>query len=149
MRQSRPLRRIILLKFVNLAIVLGAVVAFSVWASDMNAADAATQEKIDAAKQATEHGPYAHDGTFKGSSKGYGGAVTMSVTIKNGYLESVDVVDASHEDEAWLKMCQDVPESIRKAQSPDVDTVSGATFTSTGMINAVKKAIQKEESQSE
>lgn len=149
MTQASHRWRITLIKLTNLIVVIGVVTAFSAWASQMNAADAATQKKIDEAKQATIRGPYAHDGSYQGSSKGYGGTVTMEITIKNGYLSSVDIVDASHEDEAWLKMCKDVPESIRKAQSPDIDTVSGATFTSTGMINAVKKAIKKEESQGE
>lgn len=132
-------------KAVNLCIVAVCIACFSTWAADMNAADAATQAKIDAAQRATARGAYAHDGTYEGSAKGYGGTVTMSVTIKDGYIDSVDSVDVSHEDEAWLKMCEGVPGAIVKAQSPNVDTVSGATFTSTGMINAVKKALAAEE----
>ncbi len=145
MLKTLALLRNTFFKFVNLAIVIAAVTGFSAWAADRNAADAAVQEQIEAAEHAANRGPYANDGTWEGSAKGYGGTVTMSVTIKDGYIDSVDIVDVSHEDEAWLKMCQDIPAAIKKAQSPQVDTISSATFTSTGMINAVKKAIQKEE----
>lgn len=133
------------LKGVNLALVVAAVVGFSTWATAANDADAKTAEQIAAAERAASRGPYANDGVYEGSAKGYGGTVTMRVTIADGYIDKVEQVDVGHEDEAWLKMCQGIPDKIVKAQSPDVDTVSGATFTSTGMINAVKRAIAAEE----
>ncbi len=148
MLKTLALLRNTFFKFLNLVIVIAAVTGFSAWAADRNAADAAVQEQIDAAERAANRGPYANDGTWEGSAQGYGGTVTMSITIKDGYIDSVDIVDVSHEDDAWLKMCKEIPAAIEKAQSPDVDTVSSATFTSTGMINAVKKAIQKEEAAS-
>ena len=52
-------------------------------------------------------------------------------------------MDASKEDGSYLASAKGVIKSILDKQSTDVDTVSGATFTSTGIINAVISALEK------
>ena len=49
------------------------------------------------------------------------------------------------EDSAYLSQAESVIDSILSAQSTDVDTVSGATFSSTGILNAVDDALGKAE----
>ena len=46
---------------------------------------------------------------------------------------------------AYLSQAESVIDSILSAQSTDVDTVSGATFSSTGILNAVDDALGKAE----
>ena len=67
----------------------------------------------------------------------------MQVTIANGYIDAVEIVDASSEDKAWLDMAVVLPKRIVKAQSTDIDIVSGATYTSVGILNGATEALRK------
>ena len=60
-------------------------------------------------------------------------------------ITSINVVSAPGEDSAYLSQAESVIDSILSAQSTDVDTVSGATFSSTGILNAVDDALGKAE----
>jgi uncharacterized protein with FMN-binding domain len=80
---------------------------------------------------------------FEGSAKGYGGLVTMRAVVTNGYIDRVEIVDATSEDQAWLDMCVGLPAKIVKEQTTDIDTVSGATFTSAAILNGTTEALQK------
>lgn len=130
-------------KAFNLVIIVAALVVFSAWAAKANAHDEMVEEQIAEAERAMSRGPYATDGTFEGSAQGYGGPVRMSVSIDNGYIARVEIADASDEDEAWLDMCSGLPGKIVKEQTTDIDVVSGATYTSAGILNAATEALQK------
>ena len=77
------------------------------------------------------------------SAEGFGGNVDVKVTIEAGKISSVDITAAEKEDGAYLAMAEDIIPSIISAQSADVDTVSGATFSSTAIKNATKQALDK------
>lgn len=85
------------------------------------------------------------DGTYTGSAQGFGGAITVQVTLANAEITDIQVTGAPGEDSAYLSQAEGVISSIISAQSTDVDTVSGATFSSTGIINAVVDALGKAE----
>ena len=87
------------------------------------------------------------DGTYTGSGQGFGGTIEVQVTLENDSITDVQVTSASGEDSAYLSQAEGVINSIIFAQSTDVDTVSGATFSSTGIINAVNDALGKAENQ--
>ena len=76
------------------------------------------------------------DGTYTGEADGFGGTVAVEVTVKNGKIEAVEVTSAEKEDGAHLAMAEDIIPKIIEAQSAEVDTISGATFSSTGIKNA-------------
>jgi uncharacterized protein with FMN-binding domain/NAD-dependent dihydropyrimidine dehydrogenase PreA subunit len=82
------------------------------------------------------------DGTYTGTAKGHNGDMTVEVTISSGQITKVQVVD--HIDDAkWFNRANDViPHEIISSQSTDVDAVSGATFSSQGIIDAVKNALE-------
>ena len=82
-------------------------------------------------------------GTFDGTAKGFGGDVTVTVTIQGGYIADITVDDASGEDAAYFSMAEGILEDILAAQSAEVDTVSGATFSSMGLKNAVAAALEE------
>ena len=67
------------------------------------------------------------------------------MTLSDDEITSINVVSASGEDSAYLYQAEGVIDSIISAQSTDVDTVSGATFSSTGILNAVDDALGKAE----
>ena len=85
------------------------------------------------------------DGTYTGEAQGYGGTIQVEVTLSGDEITSINVVSAPGEDSAYLSQAESVIDSIIGAQSTDVDTVSGATFSSTGILNAVDDALGKAE----
>lgn len=81
------------------------------------------------------------DGTYKGSANGYGGKVTVNVTVSKKTMTAIDVVSASGETDSFFNRAKGVIDEMLTAQSTDVDVVSGATYSSNGIIGAVKNAL--------
>lgn len=81
------------------------------------------------------------DGTYKGSANGYGGKVTVNVTVSKKTMTAIDVVSAPGETDSFFQRAKGVIDGMLTAQSTDVDVVSGATYSSNGIIGAVKNAL--------
>lgn len=81
------------------------------------------------------------DGTYTGSAQGFGGEISVQVTVKDGKIASVDILSAVGETASYFARATTVVDSIVSAGTPNVDTVSGATYSSNGIINAVKRAL--------
>ena len=81
------------------------------------------------------------DGTYEGSGTGFGGTITVSVVLKDKTIQSISIVSAPGEDATFLNRAKGVIDRIIASQSVDVDTVSGATFSSKGILAAVKNAL--------
>ena len=87
--------------------------------------------------------PYA-DGVYVGSSRGYGGAVRVQVTMENGSITEVEILDAFHETKQFLRRAKRLLTTVVEAQSWEVDAVSEATYTSRGILGAVQNALTGE-----
>ena len=87
------------------------------------------------------------DGAYTGDGEGFGGNIQVQITIADDTLTDIQVVSAEKEDSAYLSQGKAVIDRILEAQSTDVDTVSGATFSSTGILMAVEDALGKAENQ--
>ena len=145
--------KIFLISVINLLIIIGSFGLYQ--AAALHKADAdkivSLEKKIEQlksgkgskAKGGKSGGSTYKDGSYEGSAKGFGGNVVVKVTVKNDKIEKIDLVDASKEDGSYLASAKGVIKSILDKQSTDVDTVCGATFTSTGIINAVISALEK------
>lgn len=83
------------------------------------------------------------DGVYKGSATGFSGPVTVAVTIMDKKITSIDIL-SSTDDEAFFNRAKAVIDRIIASQSFDVDIVSGATYSSNGIIGAVKNALTGE-----
>lgn len=81
------------------------------------------------------------DGTYKGSANGYGGKVTVNVTVSKKTMTAIDVVSAPGETDSFFQRAKGIIDEMLTAQSTDVDVVSGATYSSNGIIGAVKNAL--------
>lgn len=81
------------------------------------------------------------DGTYKGSANGYGGKVTVNVTVSKKTMTAIDVASAPGETDSFFQRAKGVIDEMLTAQSTDVDVVSGATYSSNGIIGAVKNAL--------
>lgn len=81
------------------------------------------------------------DGTYEGSANGFSGKIKVSVVIKNQTIRSINILSNSDDAAFFNRAKEGVTASILAKQSTDVDTVSGATYSSRGIINAVKDAL--------
>ena len=103
-------------------------------------------EDADEAAESEENLAY-KNGTYTGDGQGFGGNIQVQVTLENDTITDIQVVSAPGEDSAYLSQGQGVISTILASQSTDVDAISGATFSSTGIINAVNDALGKAENQ--
>lgn len=83
------------------------------------------------------------DGVYEGSATGFGGTITVSVTIQSGTISSIEVLSASGETPSYFEKAKAVLSNIISTNSTNVDTVSGATYSSKGLINATRDALSK------
>ena len=85
------------------------------------------------------------DGVYEGTGAGLNGAIKVSVTVSGGKITEVKVLEHSETAGISDPAIEKIPAAIVEAQSADVDIVSGATFTSKGIIEAVKNALNPDE----
>lgn len=83
------------------------------------------------------------DGTYEGEGTGFGGPIDVKVTIENGQMKDVEIISAENEDGTYLETAKGIISKILAAQTPEVDVMSGATFSSIGIKDAVADALQK------
>lgn len=88
------------------------------------------------------------DGTYTGSALGMNDDINVEVVVSNGEISSIEIVSHS-DDEPYITDAQGVIDKIIANQSTDVDAVSGATYSSNGIIDAVKDALSNAEASDE
>lgn len=82
------------------------------------------------------------DGNYEGVADGYGPNLTVSVEVKSNKIENIKII--SHNEDGtrhYARAMDEIPQAITDTQNADVDVVSGATYTSKGIICAVKDAL--------
>ncbi|MGN1141843.1 MAG: FMN-binding protein [Oliverpabstia sp.] len=89
------------------------------------------------------------DGIYRGTGNGFAGTITVSVEIKNKKIVAIDVLNVEGDDMAFFNRAKGVIDKIISSQNLDVDVVSGATYSSRGIINAVKNALTGEKDSNE
>lgn len=107
------------------------------------AAFGVSTDGADVSGDGTENGSSYADGTYTGSAEGFGGPVDVSVTVENGAISDIEITSAAGEDEAYLSLAISIIDDIIENQTTEVDTVSGATYSSTGIKNAVAQALEE------
>lgn len=84
------------------------------------------------------------DGTYTGEATGYQPGLVISITIEDNVITSIEVVDHNEVNSRfWSTPVNYIPDWIVEAQSTEVDTITGATYTSIGIINAVNDALRQ------
>lgn len=84
------------------------------------------------------------DGVYEGIGNGYGPNLKVSVTVENGKITEIEIIEHNERGENfYLPAMENIPGKIIEKQSTDVDTISGATFTSNGIMEAVENALSK------
>ncbi|HHT89776.1 MAG: FMN-binding protein [Bacillota bacterium] len=82
-------------------------------------------------------------GVYAGTAQGFGGPLTVDVTISDGKI--MDVTVRPHEETPFIadEALKTLTESVLESQSANVEIVSGATYTSKAFIAAVEQALFK------
>ena len=83
------------------------------------------------------------DGTFTGTSEGLKGEITVEVTIKDGAIETINIPENKETETIFASIEEYLIPEIIEANSADVDTLAGATTSSTGVIEAVQAALDQ------
>lgn len=80
------------------------------------------------------------DGTYSGTTFGYGGDITVNVTVKGKKIADIKV---RHKEDIEQNATKIVPQRIIAAQSLKVDGITGATITSNAVIIGTFKALKR------
>jgi uncharacterized protein with FMN-binding domain len=83
------------------------------------------------------------DGVYTGVGEGNGGEIRVAIQIRNQTLAAIGVLDAKDEDEPFLTNAKGVLPTIIEKQTASVDTISGATYSSRGILDAVQDALEQ------
>lgn len=83
------------------------------------------------------------DGTYTGSGEGFKGTTTVQVTVQDEMITEIEIVSSSDDKQYLNKAANGIISEILESQSIEVDTVSGATYSSKGIIAAVADAMDE------
>lgn len=100
-----------------------------------------TKEAVVLTRDTSESDRTYKDGTYYGSGTGFGGKLMVEVVIQDGKIVSVTLVENEGDDHPYIDNASALLQSIVAAQSTNVDAVSGATYSSAGLIEAVRNAL--------
>ena len=133
------------IRVVSLIMVVGILVGYNsvLDAREKNEEIAKLKVQVTETQSAESNDSNYKDGTYQGEAEGFGGTVAVEVKVGKGKIIAIEIVSAQKEDGAYLSMAKDIIPKIIEAQSTDVDTISGATFSSTGIKNASQEALEK------
>lgn len=81
------------------------------------------------------------DGEYNGLGQGHGGDITVKVVIADTKIASIEVVSQNETPAIYASCEKTMLDAITAANGTAVDTVSGATESSVGIINAVNSAL--------
>lgn len=128
--------KIFIVKSVNVLLVIGIIYVYCTQTGKIQ-----RQMSDNADKVSTSQSAFADDGIYEGSGDGFGGKIKVRLTVKDKRLEKVEILSAENETKDYLESAKKILDDAVKQQSTDVDTVSGATLSSNGIINAMKDAL--------
>ena len=83
------------------------------------------------------------NGTFEGTGEGYAGTVHVTITIENDYISGFSAYADDDDPDYFSDAMQKVIPQIQKSMSADVDACSGATYSSKGIMEAARNALEK------
>lgn len=111
------------------------------------AGNLAKEKTADSVKKTAENdaGGNFQNGIYIGTGEGYRGKVTVTVKVADGKITEL-VLDDYADDKSYMERAKNrIFQEMISRQNTDVDAVSGATYSSNGLIEAVNKALGNDE----
>lgn len=128
---------------ITIVLFFAANVLYSYWPMYLNSDNSSSIGDTVSEQNSIIH-PY-QDGSYTGTGEGFRGSMTVTVTVENGRICDINV-DTCQDDEAYMDMViSELVPSIMNQQSCDVDVVTGATYSSKGLLEAVTQALGLDE----
>ncbi len=103
----------------------------------------AAGEAISSARDMPEPAVEYRDGSYTGAGEGYSDDIEVEVKVENGFITSIEVLSHGDSDDIAEPAFTDLTETIMEEQSPEIDTISGATGSSRGFLEAVNSALSQ------
>ncbi len=145
------------IKWINLIVIAVVLTSYQKYATaraDLVAAHEAEEKKAQdlereyarMVEEAEESSSGLKDGIWKATGQGFGGDITLQVSIKDHKITRVEILSAQGEDPEYLSMAETLLSEIVDAQTADgLDTITGATFSSRGILAAAEQALEEAE----
>ena len=111
------------------------------------AGNLAREKMADSVKKTAENNAEGNfqNGIYTGTGEGYRGKVTVTVKVADGKITEL-VLDDYADDKSYMERAENrIFQEMISRQNTDVDAVSGATYSSNGLIEAVNKALGNDE----
>lgn len=108
--------------------------------SDSSTSGSTSSDTSSSTSGSTTSGTFT-DGTYTGSGQGYRGTTNVTVTVSGGKITDVTVDSYQDDDQFFNRAKSTIISEVVDAQSVNVDTVSGATFSSQGLLEAIANAL--------
>ena len=86
-------------------------------------------------------------GTYTATNKGFGGNITVTLTVSDKKIETVEIIGEKETPELGGKAIETITQSINDGK--ELEVVSGATITSEAVINAYNNALSQAKGESE
>ncbi|OWZ83784.1 FMN-binding protein [Natranaerobius trueperi] len=84
------------------------------------------------------------DGTYETSAEGYGGNIYVEVTIIDGEITDIEIIDHEESEGISDPAFERIPKEVIEEQGVEgVDVVGGATKTSEALIEAIEEALNE------
>lgn len=80
------------------------------------------------------------DGVYQGSAQGYKSTITVEVTVEQGAVTAIQVLE-QNDTPNYYTYAAAIPDTVVETQSLEVDAVTGATYSSAGLLNAIEDAL--------
>ena len=80
------------------------------------------------------------DGVYQGSAEGYKSTITVEVTVEQGQVSAISVLEQNDTPNFYANAAT-IPDTVVETQSLQVDAVTGATYSSAGLLNAIENAL--------
>ena len=122
-------------KRISLLLVLGLVLLLVACGGKSS-----TSSSAPASSAAPEAGKFT-PGTYESTAKGYGGEFKVTVTLSSNRIEKIEVGPNNETPAVGGVAIEKLPADIIAKQTLAVDSVSGATITSTALIDAITAAL--------
>ena len=123
------------MRLLNLVLIVGVCFAYH------NIATIRAEKEAKIAAENSGSGLW-KDGTYEGSGQGFGGQIVVSVTIKM-VLSMTFRLKKRKMKTVHILIMQKIIDTMKQKQTADVDVASGATYSSKGIIAAVRNALKE------
>ncbi|MHC1722032.1 MAG: 4Fe-4S binding protein [Aminipila sp.] len=138
MAGTRPLKKIAAVVAIFVVTASGITYYVTTYIDSNQATDSS---EIDIAELKQQGEGTFTDGTYEGTGSGFRGTTTVSVTVENGYIKNIETLSTGDDMPYYNRAFNSVAEQIISTQNVSVDAMTGATFSSNGIMEAVANAV--------